>query len=92
MPSATLSGFAAYETIDLGSVAAEIEAKLIRRHAHIFGDDVAETAGDVRDVWERVKREDEGREGVFHNVPGTLPALLLALPSGGGLMLAGQVK
>ena len=29
---------------DLGSVAAEIEAKLIRRHAHIFGDDVAETA------------------------------------------------
>jgi uncharacterized protein YabN with tetrapyrrole methylase and pyrophosphatase domain len=29
-------------------------------------------------VWERVKREDEGREGVFHNVPSTLPALLLA--------------
>lgn len=63
---------------DLGSVAAEIEAKLIRRHAHIFGDDVAETAGDVRGVWERVKREAEGREGVFHNVPATLPALLLA--------------
>ncbi len=63
---------------DLGSVAAEIEAKLIRRHAHIFGDDVAETAGDVRGVWERVKRDAEGREGVFHNVPSTLPALLLA--------------
>ncbi len=63
---------------DLGSVAAEIETKLIRRHAHIFGDDVAETAGEVRGVWERVKRDDEGREGVFHNVPGTLPALLLA--------------
>ncbi len=63
---------------DLGSVAAEIETKLIRRHAHIFGDDVAETAGDVRGVWERVKRDAEGREGVFHNVPSTLPALLLA--------------
>ena len=63
---------------DLGSVAAEIEAKLIRRHAHIFGDEVAETAGEVRDVWERVKRDAEGREGVFHNVPSTLPALLLA--------------
>jgi MazG family protein len=63
---------------DLGSVAAEIEEKLIRRHAHIFGDDVAETAGDVRGVWERVKRDAEGREGVFHNVPATLPALLLA--------------
>ena len=63
---------------DLGSVAAEIETKLIRRHAHIFGDDVAETASDVRGVWERVKRDAEGREGVFHNVPSTLPALLLA--------------
>ena len=63
---------------DLGSVAAEIEAKLIRRHAHIFGDDVAETATDVRGVWERIKRDTEGREGVFHNVPSTLPALLLA--------------
>ena len=63
---------------DLGSVAAEIEAKLIRRHAHIFGAEVAETASDVRGVWERVKRDAEGREGVFHNVPATLPALLLA--------------
>ncbi len=63
---------------DIGSVAAEIETKLIRRHAHIFGDEVAETAGDVRGVWERVKRDAEGREGVFHHVPATLPALLLA--------------
>ncbi len=63
---------------DLGSVAAEIEEKLIRRHTHIFGDDSAETAGEVRGVWERAKRDAEGREGVFHNVPSTLPALLLA--------------
>ena len=28
--------------------------------------------------WEDIKREDEGREGVFHHVPETLPALLLA--------------
>jgi MazG family protein len=63
---------------DLGSVAAEIETKLIRRHAHIFGEEVAETASEVRGVWERVKRDSEGREGVFHNVPATLPGLLLA--------------
>ncbi len=63
---------------DLGSVAAEIEEKLIRRHTHIFGDDSAETAGEVRGVWERAKRDAEGREGVFHNIPATLPALLLA--------------
>ena len=52
--------------------------KLIRRHAHIFGDAVAETAAAVRGQWERIKREQEGREGIFHDVPSTLPALLLA--------------
>jgi len=63
---------------DVGTVAEEIEAKLIRRHAHIFGEAVAETAAEVRGVWERVKREQEGRQGVFHDVPHALPALLLA--------------
>ncbi len=63
---------------DLGTVAAQIEAKLIRRHAHIFGDAVAETPGDVRGIWEDVKRTQEGRVGIFHEVPASLPALLLA--------------
>ena len=38
----------------------------------------AATAGRVRENWERLKKEQEGREGVFHDVPETLPALLLA--------------
>ena len=32
----------------------------------------------MRENWERLKVEHEGREGVFHDVPETLPALLLA--------------
>ena len=32
----------------------------------------------VRENWELIKREQEGREGVFHHVPENLPALLLA--------------
>jgi uncharacterized protein YabN with tetrapyrrole methylase and pyrophosphatase domain len=32
----------------------------------------------VRENWERIKREQEGREGVFHDVPDALPALLHA--------------
>ena len=36
-----------------------------------------ETAGRVRENWERLKVEQEGREGVFHDVPEALPALLL---------------
>jgi MazG family protein len=63
---------------DLGSIAHDIEIKLIRRHAHIFGDAVAETPGEVRGQWERIKRDQEGREGVFHDVPDTFPALLYA--------------
>lgn len=63
---------------DVGTVARQIEEKLIRRHAHIFGDVVAETPGEVRGQWDRIKREQEGRRGIFHDVPETLPALLLA--------------
>ena len=32
----------------------------------------------MRDRWEAIKREDEGREGIFHDVPEGLPALLYA--------------
>jgi uncharacterized protein YabN with tetrapyrrole methylase and pyrophosphatase domain len=63
---------------DLGSVAASIERKLIRRHAHIFGTAVADTPSEVRGQWERIKREQEGRSGIFHDVPTALPALLYA--------------
>ena len=43
--------------------------KLVRRHPHVFGDVEARTAARVRENWERIKREQEGREGVFHDVP-----------------------
>ncbi len=62
----------------LESVARGIQAKLIARHPHVFGDAEAATAGDVRRRWEDIKREDEGRVGVFHEVPESLPALLYA--------------
>jgi len=63
---------------DLEAVSRGIEAKLIRRHPHVFGDAEARTAGRVRERWEDIKREQEGREGVFHHVPESLPALLNA--------------
>ena len=65
-------------TGDLAEVAAGITEKLIRRHPHVFGEREAETAGAVRRNWEQIKRDDEGRAGVFHDVPGVLPALLHA--------------
>ncbi len=65
-------------TGDLGAVARNVHDKLVRRHPHVFGEVVADTAGRVKENWERIKREQEGREGVFHHVPEALPALLFA--------------
>jgi MazG family protein len=62
----------------LEAVARRVTAKLIARHPHVFGGAEATSAGDVRVRWERLKSEQEGREGIFHDVPETLPALLLA--------------
>jgi len=63
---------------DLASVAADIETKLIRRHPHIFADGTASTPREVKSRWERIKVEQEGREGIFHDVPASFPAILLA--------------
>ena len=63
---------------DLEAVARNVAEKLIARHPHVFGDVEATTAARVRENWERLKVEQEAREGVFHDVPETLPALLLA--------------
>jgi MazG family protein len=63
---------------DLESVAREVHAKLVRRHPHVFGAAEARTASRVRERWEELKTEAEGRQGVFHHVPETLPALLHA--------------
>lgn len=63
---------------DLEAVARGVHAKLVRRHPHVFGEVEARTAERVRSNWERIKREDEGREGIFHDVPESLPALLYA--------------
>src|SRR5215217_9696126 len=63
---------------DLADVARAVHEKLVRRHPHVFGEAEADTAGRVRERWEQIKSEQEGRRGVFHHVPANLPALLYA--------------
>jgi MazG family protein len=63
---------------DLEAVARNVHAKLVRRHPHVFGEADASTPSDVRRIWEHTKRALEGRAGVFHDVPESLPALLYA--------------
>ncbi len=64
---------------DLTEVARAVHDKLVRRHPHVFGESATvRTPGDVKQRWEALKREHEQREGIFHDVPDVLPALLRA--------------
>jgi MazG family protein len=67
---------------DLESVARGAHEKLVRRHPHVFGDAEARTAERVRERWEQIKSEQEGREGTFHQLPAALPALTYARKAG----------
>jgi MazG family protein len=64
--------------LDLEGIARGVHQKLVRRHPHVFRDAEARTAGRVRQRWEQIKTEEEGRAGIFHDVPKSLPALLYA--------------
>jgi MazG family protein len=52
--------------------------KLVARHPHVFGEEKAEEQETVLKNWERIKREEEGRESVLDGVPSALPALQFA--------------
>ena len=61
----------------LRDVIARIEAKMISRHPHVFGDAEAGDAHAVRRAWERRKaREGDGSH--LAGIPDSLPALLFA--------------
>ncbi len=60
-----------------------INSKLIRRHPHVFGDESAETSGDVKRIWGEVKAAEKKEKGVapetlLGGVPRALPALVEA--------------
>ncbi|HXF98589.1 MAG TPA: nucleoside triphosphate pyrophosphohydrolase [Gaiellaceae bacterium] len=62
----------------LEEIARETQAKLVRRHPHVFGGAEAASPGAVRRRWEEIKSAEDGREGLFHHLPEALPALLYA--------------
>lgn len=56
--------------------------KMVRRHPHVFGDETAITADDVRAHWNRVKdseAEKATRESALDGIPVTLPSLAKAV-------------
>ena len=67
---------------DMDDVAEGIVEKLVRRHPHVFGSVVAETADEVNDNWEAIKAAERASKGdrpsVLDGVPMGQPALSLA--------------
>lgn len=69
-------------TID--DVCADVNAKMIRRHPHVFGDAAAGNANEVLDVWDKIKLSEKEAAsidepaGLLDSVPSGLPALTQA--------------
>ncbi|MCH5177723.1 MAG: nucleoside triphosphate pyrophosphohydrolase [Prevotellaceae bacterium] len=65
---------------DMADVCNKESDKLIYRHPHVYGDAVAETAGDVLKSWEQLKLKEKAarKKTVLGGVPDALPALVKA--------------
>ena len=76
---------------DIEDVAADVDAKMVRRHPHVFGDEAAAGASEVLNLWDKGKLrekqaadqagEESGGEppaGLLDGVPVSFPALMQA--------------
>ena len=70
----------------VADVCRDVNAKMIRRHPHVFGEAAAGSAEDVLSIWDNVKlaeksaadAQTEEPEGLLDSVPASFPALLQA--------------
>lgn len=78
---------------DLGHAANAIADKLVRRHPHVFGEVVAESAEEVLANWEAIKKSERQEErkddSALAGVPKALPALQRAHRVAGKAISAG---
>lgn len=69
---------------DFADVVQGLNAKMIRRHPHVFGEGKAATAGDVSEAWDEIKRRERAARakagrGHLQDVAHALPALSRAV-------------
>ncbi len=69
----------------IGDVFEHVNAKLVRRHPHVFGEVEVSSAGQVVQNWEAIKRQERAaagtdiqQESVLDRVPPATPALMMA--------------
>ena len=65
----------------ISDVVRQVDAKLRRRHPHVFGpaQGAATDDGSLEAGWEQLKRAEKGRSSAMDGIPEVLPALLAAL-------------
>lgn len=68
-------------TFDLADVMRAEMTKLVRRHPHVFGDEVVGGTGDVLRNWEAIKRAEREEAGVAEAAPSALDGVPEALPA-----------
>ena len=67
------------QQFDMKDVCDRLCEKLIYRHPHVFGEAVAETAGEVCKNWEQLKlKEKDGNKSLLSGVPVSMPSLIKA--------------
>jgi len=66
------------QPFDIEDVARGVADKLIRRHPHVFSDDVVGSSSEVLENWEAQKAVEKGRTSAIDGVPLAQPALTLA--------------
>jgi len=66
------------QRFDIDDVAADLVAKLTRRHPHVFADQQVADAEAVAVNWEQLKQAEKRRESVTDGIPFGQPALALA--------------
>ena len=66
-------------TID--DVCRELNEKLVRRHPHVFGDKVAESAELALERWDEVKKIEREARGEAGEEPGLLDSVPISLPA-----------
>jgi XTP/dITP diphosphohydrolase len=69
----------AAEPFDIADVADALTEKMVRRHPHVFGDDIAETPEQVLVLWNAAKAAEKSeRRSVLDGVAPGMPSLALA--------------
>lgn len=56
--------------------------KMIRRHPHVFGEEVVKSAEEVVNKWQKIKKKEGKESSILGNIPKSLPALQRAFRLG----------